>query len=73
MNYRDVILFLDYRPSGNKKIITPAIKELPNVPSFFNFLKEDFLYHIIAGTVFGVGHYYGIRFASKIFELAKNK
>ena len=74
MDYRKIISTLRREEIGAKgaksgKSELPLMKELPSPPTFGRFLQRDVLFHIIAGGVFAVGHYVGIRLAEAVVKL----
>lgn len=71
MNYKNVLDFFDSKKSDKPAKVSPNLSELPDAPSFGQFLQEEVVYSMIAGTVFGLGHFCGIRLASLVLEQAK--
>ena len=74
MNYRNIIQTLRrddivYRRKKSNKTTLPTMAELPNPPSFGEFLKADIFFHIFAGAVFATGHFLGIRLVETISKM----
>ena len=70
MNYSQ-LLGPDARFGETKETIfeeeNPSIKEI-QIPSLLDMLKQDVLFHLLAGAIFGAGHFLGLRLMKSAFD-----
>jgi len=74
MDYRNLLVTSAPKESRRRalyKAFYPrSISNFPSPAGFLSFLSEDIFLNIIAGVLFGLGHYFGLGIAMRLLNVS---